>query len=280
MSAALGRADLAMVNLETSVTERGRPEPKTYTFRAPAAALDALRRSGVDVTTMANNHGVDFGATGLRDTLAAISRSPIPVVGIGANEAAAYAPAVLRTGAARVAVLGATQVVDNTLARWSAGPRSPGVASAYRRQLLTAVRAARATADVVVVYLHWGVERQSCPSGKQRALAAALAAAGADVVVGAHAHQLQGAGWLGRAYVAYGLGNFLWYSSNSRPADTTGVLTLTVRGRRVIRAALAPAHIDRSGVPQPVPATSPAGVAAVRSFDRLRSCTGLASAPG
>src|SRR5262249_49330727 len=70
---ALSSADLAMVNLETAITERGVPQPKEFTFRAPASAFTALRGGGIDVATMANNHGKDYGDVGLADSLAAIS---------------------------------------------------------------------------------------------------------------------------------------------------------------------------------------------------------------
>ncbi len=70
----LESADLAMVNLETAITERGTPQPKQYTFRAPASAFTALAAGGVDVTTMANNHGMDFGEVGFNDSLNADSR--------------------------------------------------------------------------------------------------------------------------------------------------------------------------------------------------------------
>jgi poly-gamma-glutamate capsule biosynthesis protein CapA/YwtB (metallophosphatase superfamily) len=69
MAATLTSADLAVVNLETAITRRGRPEPKQFTFRAPPAALDALRAAGVDVATMANNHGMDYGPVGLADSV-------------------------------------------------------------------------------------------------------------------------------------------------------------------------------------------------------------------
>ena len=81
----LAAADLTMVNLETAITTRGEPAPKEFHFRAPAAAFTALRDAGVDVATMANNHAADYGAVGLRDTLAAIRTSRFPVVGIGAS---------------------------------------------------------------------------------------------------------------------------------------------------------------------------------------------------
>jgi len=277
VAATLSRADLAMVNLETAITRRGTPEPKQFTFRAPAAALTALRAAGVDVASMANNHGVDFGFTGLADSLAAIRSSGFPVVGIGANGARAYEPWYATVRGHRVAILGASQIQDRTLAAWTATSRSGGIASAYSDLLVSAVRAARKRAEVVVVYVHWGEEGRECPLGVQRELAARLSEAGADAIVGTHAHLLLGGGWLGRTYVAYGLGNFLWWRDDAYSNDT-GVLTLTVRGRRVVAAALTPTRIDPRGVPVPVVGTEAGRILA--TWDRVRGCSGLSATPG
>ena len=74
----LRRADLTMVNLETALTTGGDQQAKEFTFRAPPRALVALRDAGIDVATMANNHGADYGAFGLRDSLAARAEVPLP----------------------------------------------------------------------------------------------------------------------------------------------------------------------------------------------------------
>src|SRR5215212_116777 len=91
---ALSDADVTMVNLESAITDRGSWDPKElerprdrYWFRAPARALDVLAEAGVDVVTMANNHGVDLGATGLQDTLRAASHAPLAVIGVGQDRA-------------------------------------------------------------------------------------------------------------------------------------------------------------------------------------------------
>lgn len=269
----LRRADLAMVNLETAITERGTPEPKKYNFRASPRAFDALRAAGVDVVTMANNHGVDYGPVGLADSLAAVERAAFPVVGIGADEAEAYAPWHTVVRGTRVEVLGATDVLDgNLVARWTARADHGGLASAKRLdRLVAAVRAARADADVVVVYLHWGVEMQSCPSTRQQSLARALVDAGADVVVGSHAHVVLGGGRLGNAYVDYGLGNFVFYA-RSGATTRSGVLTLTLAGRRVTDATFTPARIV-GGVATPLVGAE--ADAARTAWESLRGCTGL-----
>lgn len=238
----LGAADITVVNLETSITTRGTPEPKSFTFRAPASALTTLATAGVDVAGMANNHAVDFGPVGLADTLAAKAASPIPVIGVGRTAAEAFAPAVFTVRGVSVAVVAATQVPELTAAKFPATESRAGVAASIDNvRLLAAVRAARARYDVVVVFLHWGIERTVCPDAAQVRTARALEQAGADIIVGGHQHRVLGSGWLGRAYVGYGLGNFVWWLKTASAADAaTGVLTLSIDPAAVAARAAVP----------------------------------------
>jgi poly-gamma-glutamate synthesis protein (capsule biosynthesis protein) len=269
----LANADLAVVNLETAVTTRGSAAPKTYVFRAPPEAFAALEAGGVDAASMANNHGMDFGEVGLRDSIAAARKARFPVIGIGLDAEQAYRPFRATVRGQRIAVLAATQVIDDHLiASWSADPNAPGLASAKDvPRLLAAVRAARATSDTVVVFLHWGLELASCPTSDQRTLARQLVGAGADIVVGAHAHRLLGTGRMKRALISYGLGNFVWYSSGDVTTQT-GVLVVTASGRRIDDYRFVPARIV-SGTPRPL--TGSARARALASWRGLRGCTGL-----
>lgn len=269
----LDDADLAIVNLETAVTTGGSAAAKQFVFSAPPSVFSALRGGGVDVASMANNHGMDFGESGLRDSLAAARRHGFPVIGIGLNGKQAYRPYRRTINGQRIAVIGATQVLDDELiSSWTAGPGKPGLASAKDvPRLLHEVRAARRTSDTVVVFVHWGVELEQCPTADQRRLARQLVAVGADVIVGGHAHRLLGAGRMGRALVGYGLGNFVWYGT-SELSTKTGVLYVTVTGRRVNGYRWAPARIV-DGVPRALAgAEQRRGLASWRS---LRGCTGL-----
>lgn len=275
----LAKADLTMVNLETAVTDGGVKQNKLFTFRAPSSAFPAMRAAGIDLATMANNHGADYGLPGLRDSLAAIRSTRFPVVGIGKDAAAAFAPYTATLNGVPVAIIGADQVQDETTLRlFSAGRNTPGVANAFSDRLVRAVRAAKARGYVVVVYLHWGVEYQTCPSDIQRNLASNLAAAGASAVIGTHAHVLQGAGWRpDGTYVAYGLGNYLWWMSFGNEQDDNGVLTLTFRHERVVRARFAPSHLDERGVPMPARGAERRRILAEWKADR--GCADLAARP-
>ncbi len=271
----LSAADLAVVNLETAITERGAPADKEFTFRAPASALTALRAAGVDVVSMANNHGLDFGPEGLDDSLAAEQATGFPVIGIGRDAAEAYAPFETRIKGQRIAVVAATQVLDaNLIATWTATETRAGLASAKEiERLTTAVAQVRPRSDTVVVFLHWGVERETCPTAAQRDLARRLVEAGADIVVGGHSHRVQGSGRLDAALVAYGLGNFVWYADPG-PSAESGVLVVTATGREIDAYAWIPARI-RNGVPQPLEGAE--AEAARASWEQRRGCTGLAA---
>lgn len=287
-AAALRAADVAVVNLETSVGTGGQPEAgKRFTFSAGPGAFDALAAAGVDVASMANNHALDFGPTRLPSTLrAARDAAPaLTVVGIGRTARQAYRPALVDVRGTVVATVAASVADQDPTADptglWAATDDRAGVATALDpTQLLATIRRTDQRADVVVAYLHWGVQGQRCPSADQRGLATRLVRAGADVVVGSHAHVVQGDGRLGKGYVAYGLGNFAWYSPGTAVTARTGVLTLAVRppreraGRaRVVRSSWWPARIGVDGLPSRVQGADLAAFAAERRS--LRSCAGL-----
>lgn len=275
-AAVLSKADLTMVNLETAIAVGGSPQGKTFTFQAPPAAFTALKAAGIDIATMANNHGADYGSDGLAQTLAAIRSSGFPVVGIGADASAAYAPYYTTVNGVRLAIVAASQVQDETLANFSATADSPGIASAFSDRLLASVRAAKAKADVVIAYIHWGTEYQSCPNSDQRGLADRLAAAGVAAVVGTHAHVLQGAGWRpDGTYVAYGLGNYFWWRSFGNAQDDNGVLTLTIAQGRVRDAAFSPSRLDDTGVSPP--ATGAVAQAIRSELTQATRCADLSS---
>ena len=285
MTRALADADLTMVNLESAITGRGAPEAKEleepgqrYHFRTTPAALDVLASVGVDVVTMANNHGADYGPVGLRDTLRAKRNSPVAVVGIGANRRDAFTPYRVSLRGSTFAFFGAdASFREGWSSVWAAGPTTPGIAAAHAdrpRALLDAVRAASGRGDVVVVYLHWGEELQGCPTPQQRTAASALADAGADIVVGTHAHVLLGSGWLGDTYVNYGLGNFLWYHDHQ---PESGVLRIRVVDGEVVGDSWTPAWIGPDG--RPTPLRGEPAEAALAHWRTLRGCAGLAARP-
>ena len=208
----LRRADIAVGNLETSVSERGTAAVKQYTFRGVPSALKPLHTlAGFDVLTLANNHTVDFGKDALLDTVRAVHAAGILSIGAGATSVQARRPAILVEGGLRVALLGYSDV--NPLG-FSATSSSPGTAKADVAAIDADVRAARRRADVVVCFFHWGTELHPDPDARQGMLADACVRSGASVVLGAHPHVLGPVlRPTPRTLVAWTLGNFVFPSS-------------------------------------------------------------------
>jgi len=278
--ALLSGATLKMVNLETALTQGTCPDPqsKTYVFDAPPTAVTALEHAGVNLVTEANNHGMDCGAAGLQQAIAIRTQTRFPVMGIGQNVTQAFTPYETTIKGQRIAVVVATQVIDSDLAAsWTATATQPGLASAYDVTALVAeVEKVRAWADTVVVYLHWGTQLDACPNPLQEPLANALVKAGADIIVGTHAHVLLGGGYLGSAYVDYGLGNFAFYD-NTPPENQSGSLIVTATGRHIDTVTWRPAVIV-DDLPQPL--SGAAATSAIASWNAERSCTDAAATPG
>ncbi|MDQ2677616.1 MAG: CapA family protein [Actinomycetota bacterium] len=275
----LSAADVAVVNLETAVGSGGERAAKQFAFQVPVQALDALRAAGTDVVTMANNHGMDYGSGGLADTLRIKAETGFPMIGIGADDTEAYAPFITEVRGQRIGVIAANDIFDsNLVAAWTAGPGHPGIASAeesHQDQLAEQVRAVREQVDTLAVYLHYGTEKDTCPHGRQKELVELLVDAGADIVVGSHAHRLQGMGFKGDQFVAYGLSNFI-FKAPSEPGRRSGVVTVTATGRRIDGYEWTPATIQNL---VPVPLSGAAADAASAAMGDLQACAGLTPTP-
>lgn len=228
----LRRSDIALANLECSVSNRGSRVPKEFNFRGnPSALRVAGRFAGLDVVSLANNHTGDYGQTAMLDTLRNARRASLVPIGAGHDTRGAYAPHIVRALGLRVAFLGFSDIGP---ASFFAGSRKPGTAYAEVGAIRRSVRRAKRHAEIVVTMFHWGVERQTAPSARQRALAHAALAAGATAVIGSHPHVLEPILRVGkRRVVAYSLGNFVW-SAGSHPTSHTGILRLRLSAQGVV----------------------------------------------
>ena len=246
----LRTADIAMTNLECSVSTRGSPVPKEFTFRGSPSSLRAMAAyAGVDVVTVANNHSLDFGRLAFADTLHYARLYGMKTAGGGGNLSAARRPAIFLRGGLRIAILGYSDVRPPG---FDAGSNTSGTAPAFPWYISSDVRRARAGgADVVVVYFHWGIERTFSPTSRQRSLAQFAFDAGAKVVLGAHPHVLQPIERPGlRRVVAWSLGNFV-FGANTPGTESTGILRLRLGRAGVLSHAFRRARIGGTYHVQP-----------------------------
>jgi poly-gamma-glutamate synthesis protein (capsule biosynthesis protein) len=202
----LADADITVANLEGTFTERGTPANKEYVFRTPPRHALGLALAGIDVVSLANNHALDFGPEGLRDTIRSLDGAGIAHAGAGENDGAARRPAILEVRGLRIAFLSYAATADALMA----APGVPGVAWGAVDTIREDVGRAKEHADIVVVSLHAGNEYADEPSPTQRLLAQAAVEAGATLVLGHHPHVLQRWDSQGPSLIAYSLGNFVF----------------------------------------------------------------------
>lgn len=213
---AIRDADFFMVNEEFPFSSRGvQAQDKQYTFRLEPERVSVFREMGIDAVTLANNHALDFGVDALLDTCAVLDGAGIMRTGAGADLAEAKKPVEMELGGRRIAVIGATRVIPES--GWAAGKNHPGMLSSYdATALLAEIRAQKQDGKIVIVYVHWGVEKDEKPQEYQRTLGQQYIDAGADLVVGAHPHVLQGIEYYKGKPIVYSLGNFVFGSSIPR----------------------------------------------------------------
>ncbi len=208
-------ADIFMLNNEFTFTSRGEPLPdKSYTFRANPEIVKYLFDMGADIVSLANNHTFDWGEISLLDTLNTLDAAGMPRVGAGRNLKEASAPVYFDAGGLRIGFLAATQIerMSNPPTR-GAAEETPGVFRCLDpTALYDAVREAKKNCDYLIVFVHWGTEKTDQPDWAQLEQGPGLAEAGADLIIGAHPHVLQGLESANGVPVVYSLGNF-WFNS-------------------------------------------------------------------
>ncbi len=232
-------ADLTFANFECPVATGGSRHPsKPYAFRATPDRLTFLRRLGIDAVTLGNNHVGDFGPAAFAETLRHFAAAGIPYTGAGLTRAEALRPVLLARNGVTVAFLAFNDVVPAEVAPYVNRP-TPELL-----QRSSAAARAEHGADIVIVSLHMGIERQELTE-RQTSAARAAIDAGADIVHGHHPHCILGFERRGRGLIAYSMGNFL-FGHSGRSFRDTGLLRVTIRDKRVAEAQIIPLR-DKDG---------------------------------
>ena len=234
------RADLTIGNLEAPFTRGGEPFDKKYTFKVPPEWAGGLKNAGFDVLNLANNHILDYGPDGLRETVALLDSLGIASCGAGDNDSTAVEAAILDVDGVKVASLGFSMTFPREF--W-AGPDRPGTAFATERVLAESIGRVAAEVDLIVVSFHWGAELMATPKEYQIFFARKAIDLGADLVLGHHAHILQGLEIYKNRLIIYGLGNFV-FGSYSRHARESIILKSYVDARGLLYAKIIPISVD------------------------------------
>ena len=227
-----GSCDAVVGNLECCISERGgrtrRIRGKPFFFRAPPAAVDALRAIGMSAVSLANNHALDYEEPALLDTLEHLEAAGVAAAGAGPDVDRARQGAIVPVADRR---LGLLAVTDHP-ADYAATPGSAGVAFAeltgsIPEWIRLELHRLRDQADLVIAFPHWGPNMTTEPSRRRRMLARELVAAGADLVAGHSAHVFHGIEWVDGRAVLYDLGDALDdYAVDAALRNDLGILAL------------------------------------------------------
>ena len=248
----LRAADITIGNIESALGDTGDPVSKRYPFRAPPEAAESLALAGFDIVSLANNHAGDYGSEALLQAISLLKGQGVSPIGAGSNAQEAHAPHLLEVNGLKLAFFSYVNVPVEAstgfdTASWEAAGDTPGVAWADPEQITADITAIHDQADLVVVALHSGLEYLSAPSEPQIAAARAAIDAGADLVIGHHAHILQGIEFYGDGVILYGTGNFAFEIDG--PPETA-LFDIWLDGDGVRQIEINPAIIQFGGQPR------------------------------
>ncbi|MDQ4074616.1 MAG: CapA family protein [Chloroflexota bacterium] len=274
------RADIAFGNLEGPCSDLGEPTIGKYiTIGMGPEVVPALAEVGFDVVALANNHAVDYGRTAFVDTLDRLAEAGIETIGGGRTLAEAREPAILARQGMRLGILsyastipwgyeatesqaGIAPVHVRTLyePRYQIMGEQPGtpatviteINQADLERIVEEVRDLKSRTDMAIVSFHWGVAFVPDPVGYQPELARAVIDAGADLVLGHHAHVIQGVEWYRGVPIFYSLSNFVFDRHNPRFGLETFLVVAHFDQSGLKRVSLRPAILPLEGDPRPV----------------------------
>ncbi len=260
----LRTADLTLADLECTISDAKTIVTRSgMTFASPFASAAGLEASGIDAVNVANNHSFNVGASGFTDTLDAMKRLNIGTFGGGHNDAEAHTPLIVTTHGIKIALLGYSSIAGSQ----PASDTTPGMAhltmapwgsfnEAEAHRMEGDIRAAKAKADVVMVYYHWGTEYTHDANADQRTIAHRAVDAGADLILGTHPHWVQGVEWYKDRLITYSLGNFVFDQEWSIKTKQGVMLKATFDGAKLTAAELVPYQIEDYQQPRPADAAT------------------------
>jgi gamma-polyglutamate biosynthesis protein CapA len=263
-------ADYVTGNLEQVISDRRDELPeadKLIHLASDRRAAQAIADAGFTTVALANNHLMDHGIPGLRDTIAALDDVGLDHAGAGESLDEAADITYTEHGELTVATLSFS---DAWVVGFPARAFQGGVLDADESRTTRLIQEANANADLVVAHFHWGTEYGFAPNRDQRDLAEMAAAAGADIIVGHHPHVLQRVDRIGDTLVLYSLGNFVFDQGWSRTREST-VARYALAEDGTARVEFVPIEV-REGAPRPLSGPL-ASYRRERIFHRLASDT-------
>lgn len=193
--------DITLVNFEGALSKNGTRANKQFAFRGDPSYVNVLTSSSVEAANLANNHSGDYGETALNDTRDILEENGIITC------RGKYNVTVGDVNGIRTGFVGINYLNDE-----------------MKKELEDAINVAKnADAELIILSMHWGIEKENYPNDEQIEAAHRAIDCGADVVIGTHPHVLQGVEKYNGKYICYSLGNFCFGGNNS-PSDKDAMM--------------------------------------------------------
>lgn len=241
--------DLTVINLETNISTPGVGvrRNKNYTFNAPLESLDRMVDADIDLVSLANNHTMDFGETGIVDMFNHLNENNIQYFGAGNSLDEAFTPLITDIKGTKIAWIGINEIEGGSQ---DAGINKPGSATFDKTRIITAINYAEENADLTVIFPHWGTEHDTEQDQYQIDLAHMFIDSGADLVIGAHPHVRQGSEIYKDKHIYYSLGNFVFTGMGWNPEAVIGtLLEIKIENKEIIEIIEHTVDISYHGVP-------------------------------
>lgn len=246
----LADADIAFANLEGTATDDISPRTGSrFSFRMNPDSLGAIKNTGIDIVSFANNHVGDYSTKGFLGTIENLKSNDLLYTGAGENYIDATTPRIITVRGMKIGFLAATDVGPDWLA---ASDTKPGILLASDPHLSEIVVNAKQQVDILVMSFHWGNE-YSPANARQEKIAHAVIDAGADIVVGHHPHVMERVEDYNGKPIFYSLGNFIFDQYFSQHTMRGMVATVSIDPEtKAITHTQYVSSLSKQYVPQPL----------------------------
>lgn len=209
--------DAFIGNIECVLSNLGYAENKQWTFNASPSYVNILKDAKYDLLTVANNHTLDYGRDAFLDMLKVLKSAGISYVGGGIDYEDATQPFIFEAAGRKIAIVATTIVLPKK--NWVASGSTAGLNSGYQKfNILKQIDNVKQSVDKVIVFIHWGVEREEVANQTQKLMAHAFIDSGADLVLGCHSHTIQNVEYYKGVPIFYSIGNFIYGSTQTDTA--------------------------------------------------------------
>ncbi|MFH1201073.1 MAG: CapA family protein [bacterium] len=206
--------DIVFANLEGPVSDQGKDQKNLYSFRMDPVVIPALKKIGIGILSVANNHAGDWGRVAFIDTLAHLKENEILYAGGGNTQIEAETPVIIEKYGMKIGFLGFSDKGPDYMV---AGAKKAGIFLARNPDFDEIIKNASQQVDYLVVTFHFGEEYQAKHNGRQEFLAHRAINDGAKIIIGSHPHVVEDTEVYKNGFIAYSLGNFIFDQSWSEP---------------------------------------------------------------